>query len=331
MTIIFDKVHGSGNTFYLHEEISDVTYNWPITAQHMCDPSNNGGADGLLIISGSTVADAKMRVYNADGSEASMCGNGLRCVARYVLSKSGKSSASIETMKAVLSVQKVQPIYKNIDTYSVEISPVSFELSSLPMTYGDQRELVNEVLPEFSPYIHFTAVSVPNPHLIGIVPIQYIEDIEFQEQLSTSFNKENDYFEDGVNVSFVHPVDEESIFVRTFERGVGFTNACGTAMTASALVSATIKLVPFGEVTVYNPGGFVKCLIEKNDNDLSLSLIGNATFFSKYFGEITETGEFVVHSTTQNDDEIAQYEELQAEAQKKIKDGWSSNDQSLLQ
>lgn len=323
MTIKFDKVHGSGNTFYLHEEMPNVTYNWPLTAKHMCDPSINNGADGLLIISESTVADAKMRVYNADGSEASMCGNGLRCVARYVLTKLGKSTATIETMKAVLTVQKVKPIYKNIDTYSVEISPVSFELSSLPMSYQNKQELIHEVVPEFSNSISFSAVSVPNPHLIGIVPIQYIEDIQFQEQLSSSFNRENDYFKDGVNVSFVHPIDEESIFVRTFERGVGFTNACGTAMTASALVSAIIKLVPFGEVTVYNPGGFVKCLIAEKDNILNLSLIGNATFFEEYSGELTESSEFKVLSIVTHDHEIAEYNELQTEAQQKIRDGWS--------
>lgn len=323
MTIKFDKVHGSGNTFYLHEEMPNVTYNWPLTAKHMCDSSINNGADGLLIISESTVADAKMRVYNADGSEASMCGNGLRCVARYVLRKLGKSTATIETMKAVLSVQKVKSIYKNIDTYSVEISPVSFELSTLPMSYQNKQELINEVVPVFSNSITFTAVSVPNPHLIGIVPIQYIEDLQFQEQLSSSFNRENDYFKDGVNVSFVHPVDEESIFVRTFERGVGFTNACGTAMTASALVSATIKLVPFGEVTVYNPGGFVKCLIEEKDKKLNLSLIGNATFFAEYTGELTDIGEFNVHTSIIHDQEIAEYNELQNEAQQRIREGWS--------
>lgn len=326
MTIIFHKVHGSGNTFYLHEEMPDVTYNWPLTAQKMCDPSNDNGADGLLIISQSTKADAKMRVYNADGSEASMCGNGLRCVARFVLTKLGETKATIETMKAVLSVQQVDPIFKSIDTYSVEISPVSFELSSLPMMYDDNKRVLNAVIPEFASDIRFTAVSVPNPHLIGIVPIQYIEESQFQEQLATSFNIESEYFPDGVNVSFVHPVDESSIFVRTFERGVGFTNACGTAMTASALVSATINLVPFGEVTVYNPGGFVKCIVVQNDDSVHLSLIGNATFFATYSGELSDDGEFLCNSITLHEHEIKEYKELEQHSQMKIKDGWSRNE-----
>lgn len=328
MTIKFHKVHGSGNTFYLHEELPNMTYNWPLTAQKMCEPSNSNGADGLLIISQSTIADAKMRVYNADGSEASMCGNGLRCVARYVLTKLGQTKATIETMKAVLSVQEVDPIFKSMQTYAVEISPVSFELSSLPMTFANNERVMNEVIPEFAEDIHFTAVSVPNPHLIGIVPIKYIEDSQFQEQLSTSFNRENDYFPDGVNVSFVHPVDESSIFVRTFERGVGFTNACGTAMTASALVSATIKLVPFGEVTVYNPGGFVKCIIEQRNGTVHLSLIGNATFFATYSGELSKDGEFFCHSIDSHENEIEEYRELEKQAQQRVNDGWSRNERS---
>jgi len=323
MTLIFHKVHGSGNTFYLHEEVPNISYNWPLLAQNMCNPSKENGADGLLIVSESNKADAQMRVYNADGSEASMCGNGLRCVARYVLTKLGKMTATIETMKAVLSVRQVSPIFQEIDTYSVEISPISFELSSLPMNYHHQQQIVNKILPEFSEDIHFSAVSVPNPHLIGIVPIQYIENSQFQEQLSASFNKESEYFPDGVNVSFVHPVDDKSIFVRTFERGVGFTNACGTAMTASALVSATIGLVPFGEVMVYNPGGFVKCSIEKNENEWHLALIGNATFFATYSMELTEDGGFNIHTTVTHDSEITNYKELEREAQQKIKDGWS--------
>ena len=311
MTIIFHKVHGSGNTFYLHEESVDRTHDWSMVAKKMCDPSFEKGADGLLIISASSKADARMRVYNADGSEASMCGNGLRCAARYVLNKLKKSSASIETMKAVLNVSHVDPIFDEIETYSVDISPVSFKLPTLPMVYGERDEIVNEVLPEFSSDIKFTAISVPNPHLIGIVPIQYIEDTEFQEQLAASFNSENDYFSDGVNVSFVHPVDSESIFVRTFERGVGFTNACGTAMTASALVAATIGLVPFGEVRVFNPGGFVKCSVANDSAGYQLKLIGNATFVASFDGEINSDGEFSIKSYETHDQENESYKKME--------------------
>lgn len=322
MTLTFLKVHGSNNTFYLHEELRNHSYNWPELSKLLCHSSNEHGADGILVISESTHADFRMRVYNADGSEASMCGNGLRCVARYVLEGKQENKAVIETMKADLVVRKENPIVPNVATFSVQISPVSFNMSSLPFDYNGQSTLVNQVIPEFAKDIHFTAVSVPNPHLIGLVPIQYIEDTSHQEQLASFLNKPNPYFSDGVNVSYVHPVNETSIFVRTFERGVGFTNACGTAMSAAALVATEIDLVPKGEVTVYNPGGFVKCLIDKQNDLHDLTLIGNATFFGTFKGDYNNKGQFQWIEKEFHESEIVQYDALKQKATLHIKESW---------
>lgn len=322
MTLTFLKVHGSNNTFYLHEELPNHTYNWSELAKTVCHPSNEKGADGILVVSDSTHADYQMRVYNADGSEASMCGNGLRCVARYVLEKTNENQALIQTMKANLIVKKENPIFADVETFSVQISPVSFETSSLPFSYNGQSNVINQVIPEFAKDIHFTAVSVPNPHLIGLVPIQYIEDTTHQELLAATLNRNNPYFSDGVNVSYVHPVNETSIFVRTYERGVGFTNACGTAMSASALVSTEIGLVPKGDVTVYNPGGFVKCNIGTQTNSHDLTLIGNATFFATFIGNYNNEGEFEWIDQEVHESEILKYEHLKNHASFSIKENW---------
>lgn len=322
MSLTFLKVHGSGNTFYLHEEHESLTYDWPKLAKSLCHFNNESGADGILVISNSTHADFRMRVYNADGSEASMCGNGLRCVARYVLEKQQSNQAYIETMKANLIVKKVDPIFASIPTFSVQISPVSFNTSTLSMSYNSQEVVLNQVIPEFSEDIQFTAVSVPNPHLIGLVPIKYIEDTSHQEQLANYLNNKNPYFSDGVNVSYVHPVNEASIFVRTFERGVGFTNACGTAMSASALVATEIDLVPKGEVTVYNPGGYVKCMVHSHNNSHDLTLIGNATFFATFYGEYDKEGQFQWCHKELHIDEIKQYEDLKNNAHINIFESW---------
>lgn len=322
MTLTFLKVHGSNNTFLLHEETKDHTYNWSELAKSLCLATNENGADGILVISDSTHADYRMRVYNADGSEASMCGNGLRCVARYVLDRKQEDQAIIETMKAILLVKREEPIVADVATFSVQISPVSFNTSSLPFDYNGQTTVLNQVIPEFAKDIHFTAVSVPNPHLIGLVPIQYIEDTSHQEQLASYLNSPNPYFSDGVNVSYVHPVNESSIFVRTFERGVGFTNACGTAMSASALVATEIDLVPKGEVTVYNPGGFVKCKITNRNDSHDLTLIGNATFFATFKGDYDRDGQFHWLEKKFHDGEIVQYEELKEKASLHIKESW---------
>ena len=273
MTLI--KVHGSMNTFYMFESAERDDF-----AQIAIQLSElDQDIDGILVILPSSVAHAKMRVFNNDGSEASMCGNGLRCVARYVCERDGVQEAVVETMKASLRVKKEETLNEGIETYAVEISPVSFSLSSLPMSYEGHSEWVQKPLPFISETIPFSAVAVPNPHLIGIVPPELQKGTSHQQKWAQHFNEENDYFSDGVNVSYVTPM-EGGIFVRTYERGVGFTNACGTAMTASALISCMAGLVPYGDVSVYNPGGMVKCSVAVQGDDVRLQLTGNATYLS---------------------------------------------------
>ncbi|MER2107268.1 MAG: diaminopimelate epimerase [Solibacillus sp.] len=299
------KVHGSGNTFYLYEAQEDA-YDWVQLAKWLCDSKNEQGADGLLLVLPSTMADAKMRVINADGSEASMCGNGLRCVARYVCDKLGKDAAIIETMHANLFVQRERSIFGDLPTFSVEISPISFELKSLPMYYKSKDKILHELVKEFSPDIHFTAISVPNPHLIGIVDAHYIQSSSHQQLLAQFLNGENEFCPDGVNVSYVYPMRDDTIFVRTYERGVGFTNACGTAMTASALVAYRNKLVNDQKVTVFNPGGFVQCHVKQLGENYALTLVGNATVIAIYtLQHVANDWTFVASEQT---GEVADYE-----------------------
>ncbi len=275
MEMALIKVHGSMNTFYMFE--GEERDDYAQLAKHVStiDPD----IDGILVMLPSAIAHAKMRVFNNDGSEASMCGNGLRCVARYVCEQQNVQEAMIETMKASLCVKKEEASNDEIETYAVEISPVSFSLKSLPMNYLNQNEWINKPLPFVSKDILFSAVSVPNPHLIGIVPATLQNDSSHQEKWAQYFNSDNEYFPNGVNVSYVTPV-EKGIFVRTYERGVGFTNACGTAMTASALISCMSGLMPYGDVSVYNPGGLVKCTISTGENKIDLELSGNATYLA---------------------------------------------------
>lgn len=308
MDINLLKVHGSGNTFYLYETEVENEFDWSALAIWLCDAENEGGADGLLLVLPSTVAAAKMRVINADGSEASMCGNGLRCVSRYVCEKLNVESAVIETMKANLAVEKQEPIYLDIPTYGVEISPVSFDLDTLPMVYNEHKTIKHQIIDEFSSTIHYTAVSVPNPHLIGIVDKHYIENSKHQESLAQLLNSENPVCPDGVNLSYVYPIDEESIFVRTYERGVGFTNACGTAMTASALVSKLNNFVTSETITVYNPGGFVKCHVNIENDTYKLQLVGNGTVTAHYVLSASDNSyKWVGHKETE---EQSKYELL---------------------
>ncbi|MDE0581587.1 diaminopimelate epimerase [Planococcus sp. A6] len=299
------KVHGSMNTFFLYE--GNEREDFPQLTKQMAalDPE----IDGLLTVSPSTHADAKMRVFNTDGSEASMCGNGLRCVARFVCEREGINQAVIETMKADLAVQKEPEIDAGVNMYGVEISPVSFQLADLPMTFEAHTEWRQQALPFIDADIPFTAVAVPNPHLIGIVGKELQKDPSHQEKWAAYFNGDNPYFSDGVNLSYVTPI-EEGIFVRTYERGVGFTDACGTAMTASALVSCLAGLMPFGDVSVFNPGGMVNCSVKSEDGHYRLKLSGNATYlgvYRFYAGAGLATGELKLVKQT---DEQPAYEKF---------------------
>ncbi|GGF12852.1 diaminopimelate epimerase [Halobacillus andaensis] len=274
----FIKCHGSGNDFIL---IDEMTHNYTFTEDErrelsllLCDRNDGVGSDGILFVMDSEKAQARMRMFNSDGTEAEMCGNGLRCVARHVIEQVGHSNVKIETQKAVLAVEQVAEIYDGIDTFSVAIEPVSFEVASLPMNF-EKSEALDEVIPELSSKLTFTALSVPNPHIVTIV-----DEVD-QADLKATGEKANQLtsvFPRGVNVSFVQILEKNKIFVQTYERGVGLTNACGTAMSASTLVSTILGPneldVP---IVVINKGGLVNCVVEKAERRYTIQLRGNAT------------------------------------------------------
>ena len=284
MMIELIKCHGSGNDFLLIDEM-DQDYGFTedsraALALTICDRNTDLGADGILFILNSKVADARMRVFNSDGSEASMCGNGLRCAGRYICEKLGVEEAVVETMKANLQVKKEADIYPGVPTYNVEISPVSFQLKDLPLQL-EQSELIQEKVPALSNELLFTALAVPNPHLVAIVGQEHI-DSDLQKELSEKVNGPNELFPDGVNVSFIKILEKGKIYVRTFERGVGFTNACGTAMSSSCLVTCLIGENQVGDtISVYNNGGMVRCVVHRKHNQYTIDLVGNATYMYK--------------------------------------------------
>lgn len=278
------KGHGSGNDFLIIDELTNG-YSFSESeranlARLLCNRQSDLGADGILFVMKSDRARARMRVFNADGSEASMCGNGLRLVARVVCEHFGLTEAIIETMKANLKVSKQEDLIQDVQTYQVEISPVLFELKAVPLNLN-KPTLFNERITELSEELRFTALAVPNPHLITIVETDQLQ-INIQRQLSEKVNGPNALFPDGVNVSFVKPLQKGSIYVRTFERGVGFTNACGTAMSASSVVSCLSGLNENEKVIdVYNNGGRVQCVVHEFEGKYSIDLIGNATYLYK--------------------------------------------------
>lgn len=317
------KCHGSGNDFLLIDEM-DGRYTFTEVeraqlAKTLCNRNTELGADGILFVLNSEKSDARMRVFNTDGSEASMCGNGLRCVARYVCEKLDKKTAIIETMKADLRVEKQEDLFPEIPTYMVEISPVSFQLKDLPLQL-EQETLIDLPIKALSEELTFTALAVPNPHLVTIVEEDDIYS-DVQKKVSEHVNGPNEFFPDGVNVSFVKPLEKGSIYVRTFERGVGFTNACGTAMSASSLVTCLDGLNEKEQIIdVYNNGGKVRCVVHETSKGYWIELIGNATYVFGATVSIADHKEsFEVVEKTEFNEETTQYKKLEESAHNYVK------------
>ncbi len=295
------KVHGSENKFFiLDQTLLETPLNDNELKSVAINFCNNilGGADGLLVIGTSENCLGKMRVINADGSEAKMCGNGLRTVSRYLSEKYQLNNFKVETMESNLDVAKAPDFYNGVPAFSVEISPISFNKSDLPFSYKQQNEMIDMLVPEFLPDQSFTAIAVPNPHLISFVP--EVSQLELGD-LGQKLNGKNEYFPEGVNVSFSQIIDTNKIFVQTYERGVGFTNACGTGMSATSLAFAMLHPDKFDstkEISVYNPGGMVRTRVTLDPikEKSSLRLIGNATFTHKI-----EISEFNLHNNLLND------------------------------
>jgi len=277
------KVHGSENKFFI---LDQTLLDTPLTDIELKNIAINfcqnvlGGADGLLVIGTSEDCLGKMRVINADGSEAKMCGNGLRTVSRYLSEKYQLTKFKVETMESDLNVSKAADFYEGVPAFSVQISPISFQKSALPFSYNNLDEMIDQTVPEFLPDQTFSAVAVPNPHLISFVP--EVSQLELGD-LGQKLNAANDYFPEGVNVSFCQILSTNRLFVQTYERGVGFTNACGTGMSATSLMFALLHDDKFDageDISVYNPGGMVKTQIKLANvkEDSQIRLIGNATF-----------------------------------------------------
>ncbi len=313
------KCHGSNNDFILIDEVAGINPPIPESARSpitktLCDRETGIGADGVLFYLPSDTADCQMRMFNPDGSEAEMCGNGLRCVGRYCTERLARTKVLVETKRSVLCVEKGAQIYEGIETFEAEIGPVSLEPSSLPMV-ADGTSFQNKALPELQRPFPFTALTVPNPHIVTVV---HHIDREMVQQCGVIANNSRT-FPRGVNVSFVRDLGNNSIFVVTYERGVGITNSCGTAMSASSYVASLNGITRFGApIHVFNVGGMVVC--EISDKDSNIILKGNATFVFEAMVTLSEDAVSIVrqHRGEIRADEVSAYASLQEYASSMI-------------
>jgi diaminopimelate epimerase len=271
------KSQGSGNDFFLIDirhyngAVSDVMKKQ--LAIHLCDRNSDFGADGILYVDNSTVGDGKMVIFNADGSEAEMCGNGIRIVARYVSELLEKPQVIIENKTGIpYPLNLVEDFYPGLTAFELTFPKANFDSGNF-LIQNNSTELINGLIPELSSTIKFTALSLPNPHIVAFVDDIVEEDLR---TLGQKANSSPQILPHGVNVNFGKIISDNSIYVATYERGVGLTYSCGTGMFATTLSAVNAGHVKQGEwITLFNKGGYTKCLV---NDDLSGRMIGNASY-----------------------------------------------------
>jgi diaminopimelate epimerase len=259
----FTKMHGIGND-YVYVNCFKETVKDPATvAKFVSDRHFGIGSDGLILIKPSDIADCEMDMYNLDGSQGAMCGNGIRCVAKYVYDHGivNKTSISIATRSGIKYVDLTVQDGK-VSSVKVNMGSPILQAAQIPVVA--QTEEVIDVPIEVDGIIyHFTGVSMGNPH--AIVYMDDVDNLEI-EMIGPSFEN-HIVFPDRVNTEFVKVIDRHTLQMRVWERGSGETLACGTGACAVAVASVLNGYVDGDSpVTVKLLGGDLQIMWNRHEN-----------------------------------------------------------------
>lgn len=227
----FTKVHGLGNDFIIIDGRTE-TRDYNALAPRLCHRQTGIGADGLLIVLPSDKADIRMRIVNEDGSEAEMCGNGIRCFAKYVYERGivDKSEFGVETLAGVM---RPKLVFQGgaVSGVTVDMGEPYLECAEIPVV-GEGR-CVGRELSVQGQTLQYTTVLVGVPHTLI-----YVDDPKDPKWMGLGWDIEHaDVFPNRTNVNFARVIDENTLEMRTFERGCGPTLACGTGASAAAVAS----------------------------------------------------------------------------------------------
>ncbi len=264
--IKFTKMHGIGNDYLYIDARRKKIANVEKLAVAMSDRHFGVGADGIILILNSDVADFKMRIFNADGSEAEMCGNGIRCFAKYLFDHglTKKKKVSVETLAGV-KYMNLYTRHNKVDKVSVDLGEPILLRERIPMK-GDPGMVIEELLQVDGVKFNITAVSMGNPHCVI-----YVEDVKsFPVEKYGPMIENHPIFPKRTNVEFVQVVNDHEVIQRTWERGSGETMACGTG--ASAVTVAGVLTKRTGRKSVVHlAGGNLEIEWSESDNHVYLT------------------------------------------------------------
>lgn len=256
-SIPFRKMNGLGNDFIVLDARRRPLALSPEDAQRLGDRTKGVGCDQVIVMEPSQKADVFMRIFNADGSEVSACGNATRCVALLAAQEAGRSEISVETSAGLLKAK-----VDSADRITIDMGTPRFDWNDIPLAepFHDTTGIELQIGPIDAPVLHSpSVVNVGNPHAIFWVDDVYAHDLARFGPLLEN----HPIFPQRANISLAQVTSRNGLRLRTWERGVGLTRACGTAACAAA-VAAARKGLTDRKVTVELPGGVL--FIEWADN-----------------------------------------------------------------
>jgi len=274
MKITFTKMHGLGNDFILidsrHLKLDDL----PDLSKRLCHRRFGVGADQMLFLFDSQNADFMMRIFNADGGEVEMCGNGIRCLAKYIWDRnfSDKKVISVETLGGIIRPEKADDMVK-VDMGEPVFEPEKIPVNvtgnlnppSPPFKKGGRRGIIDYPLQTEDREFKITCVSMGNPHAVI-----FVENLsQFPVPYYGSLIENHSLFPKKTNVEFVEVLTPKEISMRVWERGSGETMACGTGASAAAVVS-NVKGLTERNVTVHLLGGH-RIIKKKGNNHIYMT------------------------------------------------------------
>lgn len=280
----FTKMHGLGNDYVYVNCFEEKIDNPPAVARFVSDRHFGIGSDGLIMINPSKTADFEMEMYNADGSRGEMCGNGIRCVAKYVYDYglTDKTQISVETLGGIKYLDLTVEDGK-VSLVKVDMGKPELEADLIPII-SEREQVIDEPIEVDGKEYHMTGVSMGNPHAVI-----YVDDVKGLdlEKIGPKFEN-HERFPKRINTEFVHCIDRQTVEMRVWERGSGETLACGTGACAVA-VSSILNNLTDTQVTVKLLGGDLQIEWDKEEDRVFMT--GPATVVFDGVIDITEIKE----------------------------------------
>lgn len=272
--LTFSKMHGIGNDYIYINCFQETVTDPEKLSIFMSNVRFGVGSDGLVLILPSEVADFRMRIFNADGSEAMMCGNATRCVGKYVYEHgmTDKTEVSLETNSGIKYLTlSVNEATNEVDAVKVDMGKAILKPADIPVADDGDRFIAKPVVVDGVSY-DMTCVSMGNPHAVVFLP--EIDSLDL-EKIGPSF-EHHPLFPNRVNTEFIRVIDDHTLQMRVWERGSGETFACGTGACAAAVASVLNGYCKREqEILIHLRGGDLRIIYH---NDESVTMIGPATF-----------------------------------------------------